>query len=248
MAPAVMRNLALHFALSEEHEMLVETVRRFVEEELYPHEALVEETDEVPDDAGRRDPGTRRSRSGSMPPTCRSSSAAAGSTRSASPCSSASSAAPTTPCRCWSPGPPTSCKAARGAQRERWLLPTIRGERHDCLAMTEPGAGSDVRSMKTRAVRQGDGYVINGQKHFISHADRADFIILFAVTGSEETKRGPAQPDLRLPGRQGHARPDGAARPATRCRIAATTIASSISTIAPSRPTSCSARKARAST
>jgi acyl-CoA dehydrogenase len=56
--------------------------------------------------------------------------------------------------------------------------------------MTEPGAGSDVRSMKTRAVRKGDTYVVNGQKHFISHADRADFIILFAVTGTEETRRG----------------------------------------------------------
>jgi acyl-CoA dehydrogenase len=45
--------------------------------------------------------------------------------------------------------------------------------------------------MKTRAVRQGDSYVLNGQKHFISHADRSDFIILFAVTGTEETRRGP---------------------------------------------------------
>jgi acyl-CoA dehydrogenase len=42
--------------------------------------------------------------------------------------------------------------ACEGEQRERYLLPTIRGERHDCLAMSEPGAGSDVRSMTTRAV------------------------------------------------------------------------------------------------
>ena len=53
--------------------------------------------------------------------------------------------------------------------------------------MTEPGAGSDVRSMTTRAVRDGDDYVVNGTKHFISNADMADFVILFAATGIEET-------------------------------------------------------------
>ena len=56
--------------------------------------------------------------------------------------------------------------------------------------MTEPGAGSDLRSMATRAVRDGDDYVITGTKHFISHADIADFVILFAVTGFDETPRG----------------------------------------------------------
>ena len=54
--------------------------------------------------------------------------------------------------------------------------------------MTEPGAGSDVRSMTTRAVRDGDDYVIDGTKHFISHADKADFVILFAATGTEEVR------------------------------------------------------------
>src|SRR5699024_663663 len=86
--------------------------------------------------------------------------------------------------------PSNILEACEGEQRERYLLPTARGERHDCLAMTEPGAGSDVRSMTTRAVRDGDDYVINGTKHFISHADAADFVVLFAATGTEETSRG----------------------------------------------------------
>ena len=51
--------------------------------------------------------------------------------------------------------------------------------------MTEPGAGSDLRSMQCRAERDGDDYIINGTKHFISHADIADFVILFAATGEE---------------------------------------------------------------
>jgi acyl-CoA dehydrogenase len=56
--------------------------------------------------------------------------------------------------------------------------------------MTEPNAGSDVRSMTTRATRDGDDWVLNGAKHFISYADVADFVIVFAVTGTEQTARG----------------------------------------------------------
>ena len=80
--------------------------------------------------------------------------------------------------------------ACEGEQRERYLFPSVRGERVDCLAMTEPGAGSDVRGMKTSAVEKGGDFVINGVKHFISHADHADFVILFAATGEEESARG----------------------------------------------------------
>jgi len=77
--------------------------------------------------------------------------------------------------------------ACEGEQRERYLLPTVRGERTECLAMTEPGAGSDVRGMKTTAVEQGGDFVLNGTKHFISHVDHADYVILFAATGEEDS-------------------------------------------------------------
>ncbi len=86
--------------------------------------------------------------------------------------------------------PSSILQACQGEQIERYLIPTIKGQKIDCLAMTEPGAGSDLRAMETRAERQGDEYVINGFKHFISHADIADFVILFAATGEEETPRG----------------------------------------------------------
>jgi len=78
--------------------------------------------------------------------------------------------------------------ACEGAQRERYLLPTVRGERTECLAMTEPSAGSDLRSMRTTAVQKGGDFLINGTKHFISHADHADYVILFATSG-ERGKR-----------------------------------------------------------
>ena len=80
--------------------------------------------------------------------------------------------------------------ACDGEQREQYLLPSVRGEKSDCLAMTEPGAGSDVRGMKTFARKDGDDFVINGTKHFISHADEASFVILFAATGEEDTPKG----------------------------------------------------------
>jgi len=76
--------------------------------------------------------------------------------------------------------------ACAGDQRASYLLPTVAGERTECLAMTEPEAGSDLRGMRTRAVRDGSDWVITGTKHFISHADAADFVILFAATGEQE--------------------------------------------------------------
>ena len=75
-------------------------------------------------------------------------------------------------------------------QREKYLFPCIRGEKSDCLAMTEPGAGSDLRGMKATAVEDGGDWVLNGTKHFISHADIADFAIVFMASGEEDSPRG----------------------------------------------------------
>ena len=79
--------------------------------------------------------------------------------------------------------------AGTESQKERYLFPSVRGERRDCLAMTEPDAGSDLRAMRTRAVRDADGWRIKGTKHFISHARESDFVILFAVTGEPGEER-----------------------------------------------------------
>ena len=58
-------------------------------------------------------------------------------------------------------------------QQEKYLQPCLRGEKSDALAMTEPDAGSDLRGMKATAVKDGDKWVLNGTKHFISHVDHA---------------------------------------------------------------------------
>jgi acyl-CoA dehydrogenase len=67
-------------------------------------------------------------------------------------------------------------------QAERWLKPCVRGERTCSIAMTEPEAGSDAASIRTRAVRDGDGWRLSGGKHFISDGLFSDFFIVSAVT------------------------------------------------------------------
>ena len=67
-------------------------------------------------------------------------------------------------------------------QKERWLLPCVRGERTCSIAITEPGAGSDAAAIRTRAEKHDDGYVLNGNKHFISDGLYSDLFIVSAVT------------------------------------------------------------------
>ena len=67
-------------------------------------------------------------------------------------------------------------------QKQRFLVPGIRGERIGCLGITEPGAGSDVAGIRTKAIRDGDEYVISGSKIFITNGARADFCVLVAKT------------------------------------------------------------------
>src|SRR5215208_6402026 len=67
-------------------------------------------------------------------------------------------------------------------QKQRYLVPSIAGEKISCLGITEPDAGSDVAGIKTRALRDGDEYVINGSKTYITNGHRADFIVLVVKT------------------------------------------------------------------
>jgi len=81
--------------------------------------------------------------------------------------------------------------ACKGDQIDRYLDACVSGQKHESFALTEPGAGSDIMSMSSRAKRDGDDYIINGAKHFISTPCEPDFAIVFVVTGVDETARGP---------------------------------------------------------
>src|SRR5437764_733345 len=76
------------------------------------------------------------------------------------------------------------------AQKQRFLVPQAKGEKLGCFGLTEPGAGSDVAAMRTTARREGDVYVLNGQKNWISYATVADHILLFAKTDPSAKHRG----------------------------------------------------------
>ena len=80
--------------------------------------------------------------------------------------------------------------SANDEQKEAYLLPTINGEKKSCFAITEPGAGSDARNIRTTADRDGDEWVINGEKTFITGGDIADFCLVFAVTDKEKGADG----------------------------------------------------------
>ncbi len=75
-------------------------------------------------------------------------------------------------------------------QKKRFFYPVIAGEKHSCYAFTEPDAGSDFAGIRCNAKRQGDNWVINGTKTFISYVDGADFVILFTTTDPKLGARG----------------------------------------------------------
>jgi acyl-CoA dehydrogenase len=80
--------------------------------------------------------------------------------------------------------------AGTPAQHARWLHPSVTGVRTGSIAITEPGAGSDAAAIRTRAVRDGDGWVLNGHKHFISDALFSDYFIVSAVTDPDAGGKG----------------------------------------------------------
>ncbi len=180
----------MHFGLSDEQDMIVSTVRSFVENEIYPHEAEVERTGHVPPELGQQikqkvidlgfyacnfpesvgGPGLshvdfslveRELGRGSMALTH------------------------------FFGRPQNILMACKDDQIDRYLMPAVRGEKMDALAMTETNAGSDVRGMACAATRDGGDWVVNGSKHFISGAEHADFFIVFVATGIDETPKGP---------------------------------------------------------
>jgi acyl-CoA dehydrogenase len=176
----------MNFALTEEQELVVRTVRDFVERELYPLEAEVERNGFLP-----REIAAEIQRKvidlGFYAPNIPAEYGGGGLDNVTFALLERELGRTSMALNHWWGRPSNILCAANAEQRERYLLPCARGERHDALAMTEPDAGSDVRGMKCFAKRDGDDWIVNGTKHFISHADVADFVIVFIATGEEGT-------------------------------------------------------------
>ena len=179
----------MDFALTEEQQMIVKSTRDFVEHELYPHEQEIERSGVLRPEL-LRDLKAKAIDAGLYAANMPAEVGGAGLDTVTWVLYEKELGRPSYVLHYTCVARPSNILlACVGEQRERYLLPAVRGERSDCLAISEPGAGSDMRGMKTTAVQQGEDFVINGTKHFISHADHADFVILFAVTGEEATSR-----------------------------------------------------------
>ncbi|MBT6925096.1 MAG: acyl-CoA dehydrogenase [Marinovum sp.] len=180
----------MNFGLTEEQEMIVSTVRSFVENEIYPHEDLVERSGEVPVEIAN-EIKRKTLELGFYACNFPEEVGGAGLSHLDFALVERELGRGSMALNHFFGRPQNILMACEGEQRARYLMPAVRGERMDALAMTEPEAGSDVRGMKCTAVRSGGDWLVNGTKHFISGADHADFVIVFIATGEDDTPRGP---------------------------------------------------------
>jgi len=176
--------------MTDEQKMIVETTRAFVEAKLYPHEAEVERTGHLRPDL-IREIQKKAMEAGLYAANMPEDVGGAG-LDTLSWLLYERELGRANYALHWTcvARPSNILLAGTPEQREKYLFPCIRGEKWDCLAMTEPGAGSDLRGMTASARREGGDWVLNGTKHFISHADLADFAIVFMASGEEDTPRG----------------------------------------------------------
>jgi acyl-CoA dehydrogenase len=180
----------MDFSLSFEQQALVDSLHEFVEKELYPHENIVEELRKVPEDIAqdiRRTAKEAGFTAMNMPEEL----GGPGLDHQTLAQAERIMGKPSAALSLLIKRPTKILLKCQGEQIEDYLMPAIRGEKTDAFALTEPGAGSDARGIVTKAVRENGEWVINGVKQFISHADDSDFIILIAVTGMDETPKGP---------------------------------------------------------
>jgi acyl-CoA dehydrogenase len=179
----------MDFALSEEQQMIVDTVRGFVESELYPLEDQVEKTGHVPPEMGW-EIAAKVKQLGFFACNMPEEVGGGGLDHQTFTLVERELGRASMALTVFFGRPSGILMGCNDDQRERYLLPATRGDKFDALAMTEPGAGSDLRGMSCTARPDGDDWVVNGTKHFISHANIADFVIVFVATGEEETPKG----------------------------------------------------------
>ena len=178
------------FSVPSDTQLLVDTVRRFVTQEVQPLENETEALGHVPPEALKRVRGKAQELglfAMNMPEDC-----GGGGLDNVTMCLVEEEFGKTSDAlirRVFGQVYPMllPCNAA---QREKYLLPTVKGDKICAMAITEPGAGSDAASISTTARLDGDRWVLNGGKHFISDGDIADYVIVMALTDKEKRARG----------------------------------------------------------
>ena len=178
----------MDFALSDELRMLKDGARRFVQQELMPHESAYANEPDIPDELRAQLQARARALgfwAFDLPEAYGGGGVGALGMcvvmEELAKCNIPAFRAPTV----FTPYLGPVLFHGTDAQKEKYLLPVIRDEKRTCFALTEPNAGSDPTQMTTTAVAIGDRYRINGRKIFITGADKADFVQLFARIGDD---------------------------------------------------------------
>ena len=178
----------MHFGLTQDQQMVVDTVRSFCEKEIYPLEAEVDRLGVVPDEMGA-EIKRKVQEIGFYAPNLPVEVGGGGLDHLTFTLLERELGRASMALTVFWGRPSGILLGCEGDQIERYLKPAATGEKMDALAMTEPGAGSDVRGMSCFARPDGDDWIVNGTKHFISHANIADFVIVFIATGEDANGR-----------------------------------------------------------
>ena len=178
--------------LTHEQTMLQDTVRRFMEEEMFPHEDQIDRDGHVPIELGRQIEA-RSKELGLFASNLPEDVGGGGLDYTSMGLIEREFGKTSHALHSWVARPTEILLASEGDQRENYLLPCVSGKKRELFALSEPEAGSDIMSMKSNARRDGDDWILNGSKHFISGPVMPDFAIVFAATGHDETERGSRQ-------------------------------------------------------
>lgn len=180
----------MNYQLTEEQTMLLDSIRAFLETEIYPYETEADRAGAVPEERGERIKA-KAIEMGFYAANLPESVGGGGLDYTTMGLFERELGKASYGLAAHIARPTELLLACEGDQIEKYLAPCVSGEKHEVFALTEPGAGSDIMSMKTNAIQDGDDFVINGAKHFISTPCVPDFAIVFAQTGTDETPKGP---------------------------------------------------------
>jgi len=180
----------VNIALSHEDVLLRDTVRDFFDKEVIPHEEMVDRLGEVPEEIGR-DIEAKAKALGLYAANLPDRVGGGNLSHTQMALIEREFGRTSHALHSWIARPTELLLACEGEQVDKYLMPCVTGEKRELFALTEPEAGSDAMGMRTNARQDGRDWILNGTKHFISAPTMADFAIVFAVTGTDETKRGP---------------------------------------------------------
>ena len=175
--------------LKDENELLLETIKKFMADEIYPHEEAVDKLGYVPTEIANQI--EKKSKEiGLFAANLPIEVGGGGLDYESMALVEREYGKTSHALHSWIARPTEILLACNEEQKEQYLFPCVKGEKRELFALTEPDAGSDIMSMRSNAKKDGDDWILNGSKHFISGPCLPDFAIVFAATGEDQTARG----------------------------------------------------------